>query len=381
MHDPHFMECEAARQLSQRAEHLAGFLTEEEAERHKLYFSRCGIEKPHDDIGTAASIKWQPFFTWIKSIKINPKKIDAPVEPAVIHIYGYKEKTHTEFLYFTGHEGLEWPSRISNAKLMLSVGKDAVWINALNNHSHTHRVGSAFVQIAIEYSLKNGYEGRVRLNSTQESGLFYFKLGFVPMHEETFDKLQKGENVNGGEMYLPKKYIEIWGNKIASNRLLPPTLVLPTERNLPKKSEINFFPKGTSASPDSQSGPPSDETTKKIKQILAELTGNITNKKNNRSAWFSNGIDNKVKKLQAINDWLSLNSVGQNKAKILALIGAVCEIKRNRIGLFKPHSLNEFEKLVKDQQLGYLGRLNFADAVLSLENQENVTKLMESIKV
>jgi hypothetical protein len=36
----HFMECEAARQLTQRAEHLAGFLTEEEAEIHKRYFSR-----------------------------------------------------------------------------------------------------------------------------------------------------------------------------------------------------------------------------------------------------------------------------------------------------------------------------------------------------
>lgn len=346
------IEHEAAKQLAERPEHLAGFLTEQEAIIHRTegIFSRYDTEEPEEDIGVTAPIKWQPFFKRVRSIRVHHKNRKRINNHSIIHVYQHEENN---FLYFTGYKELSsaFVSRLSAAKLMLSVGKKAIHINAINNHEETHRLGSAFIQIAIEYSFKVGYEGRVNLNSTRQSGLFYFKLGFAPEEQNIFPELQEQKNVDGGDMYLPPESIEIWKKKIENNPLLPSTL------DLPRKYKIHF--------------------------ILRELIKNIRDKKNDRAKWFGFGTDSKIEKLEWIQEWLFIYSLDdQKEAIVLAIIGAVCAIKRNGVGLFQPHSLSEFEQLVKKQGLTYPYPTNissFTRAVVAKKDFEVLIRSINSI--
>jgi hypothetical protein len=369
-YDINFMECEASEQLAKRAEHLAGLLTEEEAKLHETRFSNYRSEKPHDDIGTEAAIKWQPHFSWVKSVKINPKNMDQGLQPVLFHIYAHTEiSMDREFLYFTVYRDQSWPSRLSQAKLMLSLGRDTICINALSSHERTHRIGSALIQIAIEYSFKNGYGGKVSLNSARDSGLFYFKLGFAPTQQEAFDELQNGKSVDGGEMYLPEISIKQWENKIAKNKILHSTI-----QSLPKisDSQCSLYELERETIDSKSPG-------EIILEILATLIKNIRNKNNNRATWFGCGVENKIKKLELIQEWVFSNNINdQNETKILDLISAACAIKRNRAGLFKPHSLIEFKNLVELYELKYSDNFDFSNKIILMKKLENITPLLEA---
>ncbi|MFA6302429.1 MAG: hypothetical protein WC627_04750 [Legionella sp.] len=89
----------------------------------------------------------------------------------------------------------------------------------------------------------------------------------------------------------------------------------------------------------------------KLEVILARLTNNIKGFANMRQSWFNKNIDPKVSKLETIATWLSDRDNVLTDAKrdvILGLIEDVCAIKRNRYGLFNPHSLTEFKTLAKN---------------------------------
>ncbi|RAP36785.1 hypothetical protein B1207_08280 [Legionella quinlivanii] len=85
-----------------------------------------------------------------------------------------------------------------------------------------------------------------------------------------------------------------------------------------------------------------------IKQLIADLSENIKDKKNGRKQWFNSGSDAKAAALNRINEWLEsrdhLNDSETNV--ILSLVKSVCETKRNSMGLYSPHSLNEFNQFI-----------------------------------
>ncbi|MBA3537947.1 MAG: hypothetical protein H0T84_15305 [Tatlockia sp.] len=87
--------------------------------------------------------------------------------------------------------------------------------------------------------------------------------------------------------------------------------------------------------------------THTLQQILTTLIGNISEKKGGRETWFNNNSDAKVANLTAISDWLSNqeNITPIKQELVLVLIREVCAIKRNTWGIFKPHSLSEFDSL------------------------------------
>lgn len=373
------MEKEAALELSNRPLHLSGCLTEKDVLQHKKLVETFPQVAPTDDSGTAAPIRWQPYFKWVNSVRVNHKD-DISLEPKVIHIYGHWEN---DFLYFTGHreDYIKFGSRDSDAKIMLSVssenqiadGSDCIFINALNTHG-VYRFGSVFIQIAIENSLMAGYEGKVRLNSTRDSGLFYFKLGFVPVCELTFKRLKNGEQINGGEMYLPQASIDIWKSKIAANSILPHQLTIPKAALLKTSNVVDLLNELTEHSQE----PPNNGNREKIKQILNGLIKNIEGKINNRTSWFSYGINNKIQKLKAIEGWLSSNNLDtMNEMKILSLIRDISSIKRNPFGFFVPHSLIEFNEAIDQYHLQCSEKFHFALSELdSLKDQSDITNLL-----
>ena len=88
---------------------------------------------------------------------------------------------------------------------------NAIFVYGLYNFfNREYRAGSTLIQLAIEESLQCGFEGRVALNSINDSKEFYLRLGFL--------SLDGGRN--GNYMYLPKSSIEEWKKKIAQNPLM-----------------------------------------------------------------------------------------------------------------------------------------------------------------
>lgn len=376
------MEKEAALELSNRPPHLSGCLTEKEVQQHKALVETFPQVAPTDDRGTAAPIRWQPYFKWVNSVRVNHKD-DISLEPKVIHIYGHWEN---DFLYFTGHreDYIKFRSRDSDAKIMLSIssenqkadGSGYIFINALNAHG-VYRFGSVFIQIAIEYSFMAGYGGKVRLNSTRDSGLFYFKLGFVPVCALTFKRLKNGEQINGGEMYLPQASIDVWKSKIAAYSLLPHQLTIHKPASLSTGNVVGSYIDLLNEPTAPSQEPPNNGNREKIKQILSGLIKNIECK-TNRAGWFSYGINNKIQKLKAVESWLSSNNSDTvNEMKILSLIRDISSIKRNPFGFFAPHSLIEFNGAINQYHLQCSETFHFALSELdSLKEQSDIAKLL-----
>jgi hypothetical protein len=97
-------------------------------------------------------------------------------------------------------------------------------------------MGSKLVQFAIEKSIQAGYEGRVSLISTNNSGPFYLKMGFRCTSITAQNRLEeacKDPNItflDGEEMYLPEEAIATWKQKIAAN---PICLTIQDSSNYP----------------------------------------------------------------------------------------------------------------------------------------------------
>lgn len=90
-----------------------------------------------------------------------------------------------------------------------------------------------------------------------------------------------------------------------------------------------------------------------LQEIITTLSNNIKEKKPGRESWFDQNIDSKVGKLTIISTWLSdKNSLDDTTQRtILALVRDICSIKRNSWGIFQPHSLGEFNDLLKEKKL------------------------------
>jgi hypothetical protein len=86
-------------------------------------------------------------------------------------------------------------------------------------------VGTALMQLAIEYSLIRGYGGKIQLDAIEDSAMFYYHkihmrvLGrFRELTENKLNNLEK-EDIEC-EMYLPEAAIPIWQQKINEKPIL-----------------------------------------------------------------------------------------------------------------------------------------------------------------
>lgn len=96
-------------------------------------------------------------------------------------------------------------------------------------HFGLNGVGSALMQVAIEYSLMRGYEGRIQLDAIWDSSLFYYhkiKMRVVgPLCFQIEERIEKAckktlvEDVEC-EMYLPEEGISYWKNIIDQKPIL-----------------------------------------------------------------------------------------------------------------------------------------------------------------
>ncbi|MFA6303163.1 MAG: ankyrin repeat domain-containing protein, partial [Legionella sp.] len=185
-------------------------------------FLRCS-DHDDDDRGTSASIYWNPSFEYLRAIHVRPRDPDSSHPPKLVLLFShYNEMNHKIFTCYRDHQK-------SLAKIILSKCEDSypgnkhgvIGINSINSCDGYHkrsdfRHGSYLIQLAIEYSFQQGYEGRVDLFSTNGSGKFYFKLGFLPKHltESILKGFQTGQDIDGFDMYLPQASIDAWKEKI-----------------------------------------------------------------------------------------------------------------------------------------------------------------------
>jgi U-box domain len=125
--------------------------------------------------------------------------------------------------------------------------------------------------------------------------------------------------------------------------------------------------------------PPRDKI---IIEIINELTTNIDKQKNGRATWFKQNVNDKLMKLRAIFLWINFNRLDDNNEPIiLAIIRDVCAIKRNKLGFFAPHSLDEFKEMVGKQHLNCCNAIHFTDKdLIKLNSIDGVKSLVEDGK-
>lgn len=189
---------------------------------HEDLLSVSEFSIANDDLSTTAPIDWNKDFKLISAIQIPPKNGNTK-ENLICNLY---HKVDTKF--GQQHYGLfrfrNYRSSEARVQLWVNTGGNSLSLNAINNSNNAYRCGTFLIQLAIELSIQNGFNGAVTLNSTRDSGQFYFKLGFLPESKVVYDYLLRGEKVSGGQMYLPNSSIEAWKAKILQHPVLPETI-------------------------------------------------------------------------------------------------------------------------------------------------------------
>jgi len=207
--------------LERRPEHISEeSVTSDEIAQMKVFFSIK--EKSWHSSGNweATSIPWQSHFKFLNSVKINSRN-SGSFPPKLIHVFVCTEAYTLLFLAFTPGE------TTSSAKLRIQEMHNTypnkslgyIDINTLNACGE-HRAGSTFVQLAIEYSLLKGFDGRVKLTARNSSIDFYLKLGFIPVKNQDHEEICVGDFKKPCVMYLPQVSIDIWIRKIARHCIL-----------------------------------------------------------------------------------------------------------------------------------------------------------------
>lgn len=99
-----------------------------------------------------------------------------------------------------------------------------------------------------------------------------------------------------------------------------------------------------------------EDRQSKIPKIIEQLIKNIDGRTpSTRVTCFSFGKNEKINQLRAIRDWYMLPSDAGTEAQkeqfALMAIKTIVSSRRNPLGFYKPHSLNEFDTSLKEYQL------------------------------
>ncbi|MFA6301744.1 MAG: hypothetical protein WC627_01245 [Legionella sp.] len=126
-----------------------------------------------------------------------------------------------------------------------------------------------------------------------------------------------------------------------------------------------------------------DPSRAALQLALRAIMTNITQTRNQRQTWFKRDPNSKADKLQNIINWLGDTNhalTAERKFALLALIRDVCAIKRNVLGFYNPHSLNEFNAKLEGWRINsnVLNLLSFD--VHQLENQ-SIVEILDNARV
>jgi hypothetical protein len=155
---------------------------------------------------------------------------------------------------------------------------------------------------------------------------------------------------------------------IASNQ----TQTFKNPSSFKKNTTSNYSPVSSSATELTKSALTKPENVEKILTIVNTLIGNISHKKAGRETWFDSNSDTKVAKLTAISNWLSKQETldRQSQQVLVALIRDVCKEKRNCLGIFQPHSLDEFNSMMAKKNLIIPDGISFSPTQLLALNRD-----------
>jgi len=213
-------EEQAANQLRSRPGHLSkdpvNKLEAENARKQIAITNKwCPVRRFNGS--TSEVIYWEPEFVFLKAFNIAAKDSKAGLSPRLINVYYSDGKSINVGNGETGCEFfLCYIDKIASvAKLQIRLGREVIYpdnrigcllIAAINNvYDREYRHGALLIQIAVEYSLRLRFGGRIILRSNGNSDEFYSKMGFLK---------------KDGFMYLPESVIAVWEEKITQYPVL-----------------------------------------------------------------------------------------------------------------------------------------------------------------
>jgi hypothetical protein len=212
------IENHAAKRLAQRPAHI---LSSQKLVQDRVFSLQDYKKTPNSKSDLKEQIVWQSYFQPVAAFHVMPKQKHLPTKPVWIYAHWDSNFPQNEGIVFTAHTN---DTTSSIAKISIhpeqckypdgSVGCMYVDIVAANESENDYRLGSLMMEVAIRYSFNTGYEGKIQLMSANDSGLFYWGLGFVPLNETVYLDLFKRKAVDGSKMYLPQASCLLWKEKI-----------------------------------------------------------------------------------------------------------------------------------------------------------------------
>ncbi|MCH9611783.1 MAG: hypothetical protein S4CHLAM102_02570 [Chlamydiia bacterium] len=141
-----------------------------------------------------------------------------------------KTEAFVPYLFYS-YLGKMQPRQMGYLMLGYSQEKKGVEILEIHNLSKwnefgekTQRVGSALIQCVVEMSIQKGYRGRVEVKSTEDSTLFFLKMGFVPHERGALRDIERalvaGGGLPSGQMVLKGERLKEWKVQIAKGQML-----------------------------------------------------------------------------------------------------------------------------------------------------------------
>jgi hypothetical protein len=195
-----------------------------------------------------------------------------------------------------------------------------------------------------------------------------------PQPQETL-RIPENRNLQTNEPDPAPRLTDAPLRRLPPNANIPQQVILPVVNPPPP---VNDLGGNNLAVANGQQENTVPEKNKQIQSLIKELVDNIRFKKNKRATWFKQNSEEKLEKLQLIHDWVGNYEFNEEIEKIvMAVIRDVCAIKRNKLGFFAPHSLDEFKIRVVELELNCSNNVHFTTKALnSLNSQDAVLYLV-----
>ena len=139
----------------------------------------------------------------------------APLACCVYHVVPDDHK-HINFFYVTNGDTIQSYARFHIKQKQMSTAKaygdqPVLAIEAMQTYQRgVYSFGTVLAQMIYEYSVNNGFDGRVALYSVNESGQFYYKTGFTPLEPSDYNFISAGKQIDGKVMFFTDAAISQW---------------------------------------------------------------------------------------------------------------------------------------------------------------------------
>lgn len=138
-----------------------------------------------------------------------------PLSCCVYHVVPDDHK-HINFFYVTHGDTILSYARFHIKQKQMSTAKvygdqPILSIEAMQTYQRgIYSFGTVLAQMIYEYSVNNGFDGRVALYSANESAQFYYKSGFTPLEPSDYNFISAGGHMDGKVMFFTDAAISQW---------------------------------------------------------------------------------------------------------------------------------------------------------------------------